>query len=116
MKSNLIPATFVALLITGTAALAADSKPAKVTFADADTDHDGKVSLREYTTAHKATMEASAAKAKFTELDKDKDGKLTREEFMAKQKDPEQAAKNFVKFDKDKSGDLSKEEFVKMGK
>ena len=86
MKSNLIPATFVALLITGTAAIAADSKPAKVTFADADTDHDGKVSLREYTAAHKATMEASAAKAKFTELDKNKDGSLTNDEFAPKRK------------------------------
>jgi Ca2+-binding EF-hand superfamily protein len=35
---------------------------------------------------------------------------------MDKQKEPEQAAKNFVKFDKDKSGDLTKEEFVKSGK
>jgi hypothetical protein len=35
---------------------------------------------------------------------------------MAKQKDPEQAAKNFVKMDKDNTSDLSKDEFVKMGK
>ena len=54
--------------------------------------------------------------AMFERRDVNKDGKLTKEEFMAKQKDPEQAAKNFVKMDKDNTGDLSKEEFVKMGK
>ena len=82
MKSNLIPATFVALLIIGTAAFAADPKPAKVTFANADADHDGKVSLREYT----AAMDSVAAKAKFAELDKNKDGSLTSDEFAPKRK------------------------------
>jgi len=86
MKSNLIPATIVALLIIGTAAFAADPKPAKVTFANADADHDGKVSLREYTAAHKAAMDSVAAKAKFAELDKNRDGSLTSDEFAPKRK------------------------------
>ena len=86
MKKNLIPATFVAFLITGTAALAADPKPAKVTFANADADHDGKVSLREFSAAHKATLDATAAKAKFAELDKNKDGTLSNDEFSPKRK------------------------------
>ncbi len=51
----------------------------------------------------------------FERRDTNKDGKLTKEEFMAKQRDPEQAAQNFVKFDKDKNGEISKDEFVKMG-
>ena len=76
--------------------------------------------------ARKAGPAADAAKpeaevereraAMFVRRDTDKDGKLSREEFMAKQPDPEHAAKNFVKFDQDKSGDLSRDEFVKMGK
>jgi hypothetical protein len=51
----------------------------------------------------------------FERRDTNKDGKLTKEEFMAKQRDPEQAAKNFPRFDKDRNGELSQEEFVKMG-
>jgi len=86
MKSNLIPATFVALLIIGTAAFAADPKPAKVTFANADADHDGKVSLREYTSAHQPAMDAAAAKTKFGRLDKNKDGSLSSEEFAPTRK------------------------------
>ena len=48
--------------------------------------------------------------------DLNKDGRLNKEEFMLRQKDPEQAAKNFVKFDKDQSGDVNREEYVKSGK
>ena len=70
-------------------------------------------------TAPKIAAPADASKERgpmFDRRDVNKDGKLSKEEFMDKQKEPEQAAKNFVKFDKDKSGDLTKEEFVKSGK
>ena len=86
MKNNLIPATLVAFLIIGTAAIAADKKIAKVTFASADTDLDGKVSLREYTSAHQPAMDSAAAKTKFGRLDKNKDGYLSHEEFTPKRK------------------------------
>lgn len=86
MKNNLIPATLVAFLIIGTAAIAADKKTAKVTFASADTDLDGKVSLREYTSAYQPAMDAAAAKTKFSRLDKNKDGSLSSEEFAPPRK------------------------------
>ena len=54
--------------------------------------------------------------AMFDGRDANKDGKLTKEEFLARQSEPEQAAKNFVKFDKDQSGDVSKEEYVNQGR
>jgi choline-sulfatase len=54
--------------------------------------------------------------AMFDGRDMNKDGKLNKEEFMIRQKDPEQAAKNFVKFDKDKSGDVNREEYVNSGR
>jgi len=54
--------------------------------------------------------------AMFDGRDANKDGKLTKEEFVARQSEPEQAAKNFVKFDKDQSGDVSKEEYVNQGR
>jgi len=63
-----------------------------------------------------AAKPASADRATmFERRDVNKDGKLTKEEFMAKQSNPEQAAKNFPRFDKDHDGELSKEEFVRMG-
>ena len=86
MKNNLIPATLVAFLIIGTAAIAADKKTTKVTFASADTDLDGKVSLREYTSAYQPAMDAAAAKTKFSRLDKNKDGSLSSEEFAPTRK------------------------------
>ena len=48
--------------------------------------NDGKVSLREFTAAHKATLDATAAKAKFAELDANKDGYLSNDEFSPKRK------------------------------
>ena len=86
MKHNLIPATLVAFLILGTAAIAADKKTSKITFVVADADLDGKVSLREYTTAHQSAMDGAAAKAKFGRLDKNKDGSLSGEEFAPARK------------------------------
>ena len=51
----------------------------------------------------------------FERRDVNKDGKLTKEEFMAKQSNPEQAAKNFPRFDKAPAAELSTQEFVRMG-
>jgi choline-sulfatase len=62
-----------------------------------------------------AKPDATDRATMFERRDTNKDGKLTKEEFMAKQRDPEQAAKNFPRFDKDRNGELSQEEFVKMG-
>ena len=86
MNKNLIPAAFAAFLSLAAIATAADKSAPKVTFAAADADHDGKVSLREFSTAHKATLDATAAKAKFAELDTNKDGYLSNSEFAPKRK------------------------------
>ena len=70
-------------------------------------------------TEEPAAPKADAAKdrgAMFDGRDLNKDGRLNKEEFMLRQKDPEQAAKNFINFDKDKSGDVDREEYVKSGK
>lgn len=86
MNMKLIPAAFAAFLSLAAVGTAADKSAPKVTFAAADADHDGKVSLREFSAAHKATLDVTAAKAKFTELDTNKDGYLSNDEFTPKRK------------------------------
>ena len=53
--------------------------------------------------------------AKFDRLDTEKHGKLTREEYMARQSDPEAAAKRFEKFDVNKDGIVTREEYIGNG-
>ncbi len=53
--------------------------------------------------------------AKFDHLDRDKHGQLTREEYIARQSDPEGAAKRFEKFDVNKDGVVTREEYIANG-
>ena len=53
--------------------------------------------------------------AKFDRLDTEKHGKLTREEYMARQSDPEAAAKRFDKFDANRDGFVTREEYIANG-
>jgi len=76
----MLPAT-LALLLAATAAAA--PTPALPPFATADANSDGKVTSREFATAMKGTLSASAAKTRFKELDKNEDGVLASDEYAA---------------------------------
>lgn len=86
MKKKLIPAALAAFLSLAAVATAADKTAPKLTFGGVDSDHDGRISLREFGAAQKPALDATAAKAKFAELDKNKDGYLSHEEFTPKRK------------------------------
>ena len=81
MNSRFTAAAIAALLSLPLALQAADKPKKNVTFAAADADKDGKVSVSEYVVAMKGKLDDGAARAKFAELDKDKNGSLSREEF-----------------------------------
>jgi hypothetical protein len=74
----MFPAT-LALLLAATAAAA--PAPAVPPFATADVNSDGKVTSREFATAMKGTLSATAARTRFKELDKNQDGALASDEY-----------------------------------
>ena len=86
--------SLLALAMFGSAAFAADEKPAgekpkrnpEEMFKKLDTNNDGSVSKEEFLAGPAGKRDAAKAEQNFAKRDKDSDGKLTLEEFKGQAK------------------------------